>query len=110
MAAKMTRELATVEKPVEIALKVSARRDHHEIGGLSSLEPLTVHAAERTLKTLQMIKENHDKISQQDLLLIMEEVVEFRSREVARLFQVSSLQYKKREEIDKVINEVFLFC
>ena len=87
-------------------MKASAMTDDR---GRENLKPLAVHATERTLKTLQLLKATHDEVSQRELLLIVEEVVEFRSRELARLLKMS-LQFKKREQIDQLISEIFSLC
>ncbi|KAL8830302.1 MAG: hypothetical protein Q9191_001511 [Dirinaria sp. TL-2023a] len=106
VATKLFQELATVEKLVEIAIKPSAQPFEYR---RSNLDPLAVHAAERTLRTLQLIKETHDEISRGELLLIVEEIVEFRTRELTRLLKLSA-QFATCGHIDKVINEIFSLC
>ena len=105
-AAKLTQELTTVEKLVEIAIKALALINNK---GRQGLNPLGYHATERTLKTLQLIQENYDQVSQREFLLIVEEVVEFRSRELTKLFELT-LQLRERDQIDKVISEIFSLC
>ena len=108
-AAELLKALATAKRLVEISYE--AWKPFGTAPNPTSLcqDRMRTHAAEKTLKTLQLIMENHDQVSQKDLLIIVEAVVDVRAKSLGKIFSLSFLK-GERERIDEMIKNLFLLC